>query len=41
MPLGISLIFPSFEADAPAGGDGDGLVVERIVEIGQAVIVAR
>ena len=26
------------EADAPAGGDGDRLVVERIVELGQAGI---
>nr|WP_292176033.1 hypothetical protein [Mesorhizobium sp.] len=28
-------------ADAPAGGDGDGLVVERIIEVRQASVGAR
>jgi hypothetical protein len=31
----------SVEADAAAGGDRDGLIVERIVELGQAGIWAR
>ena len=33
--------FLAIVADAAAGGDGDGLVVKRITEIGQAGIGSR
>ena len=36
----LRLIFLPIEADAAARGDGDGLVMERVVELGQAAIGA-
>ena len=38
---GAEIDFLPIEADAAACGDGDDLIVERVVEVGQAVVGAR
>ena len=38
---GAEIDFPAIEADAPARGYGDDLVMERVIELGQAGIEPR
>ena len=38
---GTEIDFASIEADAPARGDGDGFVVERVIELQQTSVRSR